>query len=71
MNSIMLCIRFPLLFRLSILQGIWVGMIGGTAVQTLILAYITLRCDWNAEVWFSSATSIYQIVSQNDFRTLG
>ncbi|PUZ71086.1 hypothetical protein GQ55_2G286700 [Panicum hallii var. hallii] len=29
--------------------GIWVGMIGGTAVQTLILAYITLRCDWNAE----------------------
>ncbi|KAL6656169.1 hypothetical protein ACP70R_006995 [Stipagrostis hirtigluma subsp. patula] len=29
--------------------GIWVGMIGGTAVQTLILACITLRCDWNEE----------------------
>ncbi|KAG0544074.1 hypothetical protein BDA96_02G243600 [Sorghum bicolor] len=30
-------------------QGIWVGMIVGTMVQTLILAYITLRCDWNEE----------------------
>ncbi|XP_066397453.1 protein DETOXIFICATION 27-like isoform X1 [Miscanthus floridulus] len=30
-------------------QGIWVGMIVGTMVQTLILAYIILRCDWNEE----------------------
>ncbi|KAF8694721.1 hypothetical protein HU200_037807 [Digitaria exilis] len=30
-------------------QGIWVGMIIGTMVQTLILAYIILRCDWNGE----------------------
>ncbi|KAL6656166.1 hypothetical protein ACP70R_006992 [Stipagrostis hirtigluma subsp. patula] len=29
--------------------GIWVGMIGGTMMQTLILAWITLRCDWNEE----------------------
>ncbi|KAL6893653.1 hypothetical protein ACP4OV_007751 [Aristida adscensionis] len=29
--------------------GIWVGMICGTMVQTLILAWITLRCDWNEE----------------------
>ncbi|KAL6656170.1 hypothetical protein ACP70R_006996 [Stipagrostis hirtigluma subsp. patula] len=29
--------------------GIWVGMIGGTMVQTLVLACITLRCDWNEE----------------------
>ena len=34
-----------------ILQGIWAGMIfGGTAVQTLILCFITLRCDWEKEV---------------------
>lgn len=33
------------------LQGIWAGMIfGGTAVQTLILCFITLRCDWEKEV---------------------
>lgn len=32
------------------LQGIWAGMIGGTAVQTLILAIITIRCDWDKEV---------------------
>ncbi|KAF7130332.1 hypothetical protein RHSIM_Rhsim10G0170000 [Rhododendron simsii] len=32
-------------------MGIWAGMIfGGTAVQTLILAIITMRCDWEKEV---------------------
>ncbi|XP_068316759.1 protein DETOXIFICATION 27-like [Pyrus communis] len=31
-------------------MGIWAGMIfGGTAVQTLILAIITIRCDWDKE----------------------
>lgn len=32
------------------MQGIWAGMIGGTAVQTLILAIMTIRCDWDEEV---------------------
>ncbi|KAK2657665.1 hypothetical protein Ddye_010717 [Dipteronia dyeriana] len=32
------------------LQGIWGGMIlGGTAVQTVKLAIITIRCDWGKE----------------------
>ncbi|KAJ4701399.1 Protein DETOXIFICATION [Melia azedarach] len=31
-------------------MGIWGGMIlGGTAVQTVILAIITARCDWENE----------------------
>uniref|UniRef100_A0A7N0UN44 Protein DETOXIFICATION n=1 Tax=Kalanchoe fedtschenkoi TaxID=63787 RepID=A0A7N0UN44_KALFE len=31
-------------------EGIWGGMIlGGTAVQTAILAIITIRCNWDAE----------------------
>ncbi|URE17093.1 protein TRANSPARENT TESTA [Musa troglodytarum] len=30
-------------------QGIWAGMIGGTGIQTLILAYLTIRCDWDKE----------------------
>ncbi|KAH9664455.1 protein DETOXIFICATION 27 [Citrus sinensis] len=31
-------------------MGIWAGMIfGGTAIQTLILAIITIRCDWDKE----------------------
>lgn len=31
-------------------MGIWAGMIfGGTAVQTLILAIIVWRCDWDKE----------------------
>ncbi|XP_021852204.1 protein DETOXIFICATION 27-like isoform X1 [Spinacia oleracea] len=31
-------------------MGVWAGMIfGGTAVQTLILAIITMQCDWDKE----------------------
>ncbi|KAJ4964527.1 hypothetical protein NE237_016376 [Protea cynaroides] len=30
-------------------EGIWIGMISGTAVQTLVLAIITIRCDWENE----------------------
>ncbi|XP_010916697.1 protein DETOXIFICATION 27 [Elaeis guineensis] len=36
------------LFHFGVL-GIWGGMIGGTAVQTLILAFMTIRCDWDKE----------------------
>ncbi|PIA51986.1 hypothetical protein AQUCO_01000097v1 [Aquilegia coerulea] len=35
-------------FHLGVM-GIWSGMIGGTAVQTLILVIITIRCDWDKE----------------------
>jgi hypothetical protein len=38
------------IFHVKLLQGIWAGMIGGTAVQMLILAAITIRCDWEKEV---------------------
>ncbi|XP_075675092.1 protein DETOXIFICATION 27-like isoform X1 [Castanea sativa] len=31
------------------IMGIWTGMISGTVVQTLILAIITLRCEWEKE----------------------
>ncbi|KAL1209032.1 Protein DETOXIFICATION 28 [Cardamine amara subsp. amara] len=31
-------------------KGIWAGMIfGGTAIQTLILIFLTIRCDWEKE----------------------
>ncbi|KAB1214515.1 Protein TRANSPARENT TESTA 12 [Morella rubra] len=36
-------------FHLGV-KGIWAGMIfGGTAIQTLVLAIITIRCDWEME----------------------
>ncbi|KAF3786483.1 DETOXIFICATION 27 protein [Nymphaea thermarum] len=35
-------------FKLGVL-GLWSGMIGGTAVQTLILGIIVIRCDWEKE----------------------
>jgi hypothetical protein len=44
------------------LQGIWSGLIGGTAVQTLILAYLTISCDWDEEV--NSFISFKFILSQ-------
>ncbi|XP_054816032.1 protein DETOXIFICATION 40-like [Prosopis cineraria] len=31
-------------------RGIWVGMLGGTIIQTIILLWITLKTDWNKEV---------------------
>jgi hypothetical protein len=44
----------PDLLIMPKLQGIWSGLIGGTAVQTLVLAYLTMRCDWDEEVHNSS-----------------
>ncbi|TVU22653.1 hypothetical protein EJB05_32368, partial [Eragrostis curvula] len=40
-------------FNLGVM-GIWGGMIGGTAIQTLILAIITVRCDWEMEAMIAS-----------------
>ncbi|CAN0914527.1 Protein DETOXIFICATION 40 [Linum grandiflorum] len=31
-------------------KGIWAGMIGGTALQTVILLWVTFRTDWEKEV---------------------
>lgn len=32
------------------LQGIWIGMLTGTVVQTLVLFWIVYRTNWNKEV---------------------
>ncbi|KAL8191786.1 hypothetical protein R6Q57_028517 [Mikania cordata] len=40
-----------LAFKLNLgAMGIWLGMIGGTTLQTLILLWVTFRTDWNKEV---------------------
>ncbi|XP_038894071.1 protein DETOXIFICATION 40-like isoform X2 [Benincasa hispida] len=36
-------------FKLGV-KGIWLGMIGGTCMQTIILIWVTFRTDWNKEV---------------------
>ncbi|KAF9609082.1 hypothetical protein IFM89_012647 [Coptis chinensis] len=41
-------ILFGMVFHFGVM-GIWSGMIGGTAVQTLILAIMTIRCNWENE----------------------
>ncbi|KAK2974817.1 hypothetical protein RJ640_005601 [Escallonia rubra] len=36
-------------FNLGV-KGIWSGMLGGTAMQTIILLWVTIRTDWSKEV---------------------
>ncbi|ESQ31327.1 hypothetical protein EUTSA_v100040870mg, partial [Eutrema salsugineum] len=55
------CIGVPLgflmgwVFKFGVM-GIWAGMIfGGTAVQTMILGFITMRCDWEKEAQKATA----------------
>ncbi|XP_010444534.1 PREDICTED: protein DETOXIFICATION 27-like [Camelina sativa] len=55
------CVGVPLGFLMGWgfkfgVMGIWAGMIfGGTFVQTMILGYITMRCDWEKEALKASA----------------
>jgi Na+-driven multidrug efflux pump len=39
-----------LLLNTTFLQGIWIGMIIGTCLQTLILVFIVYKTNWNKEV---------------------
>jgi hypothetical protein len=32
------------------MQGLWIGMIIGVLMQSLVLGYITFRTDWNEQV---------------------
>ncbi|KAK3042933.1 hypothetical protein RJ639_001009, partial [Escallonia herrerae] len=41
-------LAMELLFHQGVM-GIWGGMIGGTALQTLVLAILTLQCNWEKE----------------------
>ncbi|KAI4379807.1 hypothetical protein MLD38_006054 [Melastoma candidum] len=36
-------------------RGIWIGMISGVAVQTLVLGFLIWRLDWDEEVMKASA----------------
>lgn len=31
-------------------QGIWIGMLLGTLVQTIVLLFITVKTDWDKQV---------------------
>lgn len=37
------------------LQGIWIGMLLGTLVQTVVLTLITLKSDWDKQVRLAQA----------------
>ncbi|KAL9684288.1 hypothetical protein QQ045_021723 [Rhodiola kirilowii] len=36
-------------------KGMWLGMISGTVVQTIILAVVVFRCDWEKEMTVENA----------------
>lgn len=42
------------------MQGIWLGMIGGTTVQAFILLFVIFRTHWNEEVNTMSIFSLLQ-----------
>ncbi|KAL2907207.1 Protein DETOXIFICATION 27 [Bienertia sinuspersici] len=49
------------------LGGVWAGMIfGGTAVQTLILSIITIRCNWDKEAQRASLHALKWAESISD-----
>ncbi|CAD5188254.1 unnamed protein product [Musa acuminata subsp. malaccensis] len=56
------------IFELGIL-GIWAGMIGGTGIQTLILAILTIRCDWDKEAMIARDRVKKWSVAADDIRT--
>ncbi|PIN07411.1 putative membrane protein, predicted efflux pump [Handroanthus impetiginosus] len=43
-------------------KGLWVGMMGGTVLQTIILIWVTVRTDWDKEV----ENARYRIDKWND-----
>ncbi|KAM0018306.1 putative multi antimicrobial extrusion protein [Helianthus debilis subsp. tardiflorus] len=45
------------------IKGLWAGMLGGTVVQTLILAIITIRCDWNKQAKEAYSRVVNQAIS--------
>ncbi|MCL7047502.1 hypothetical protein MKW94_000083 [Papaver nudicaule] len=53
-------------FHLGI-SGIWSGMIAGTAVQTLILVALTIRCDWDMQIRIAkiAASNVKKLASPN------
>ncbi|OVA13765.1 Multi antimicrobial extrusion protein [Macleaya cordata] len=48
-------------------KGIWMGMIGGTMVQTLVLIYFTYKTDWEKQVSMAQAhVNRWAIPSQHE-----
>lgn len=43
-------------------QGIWTGMLSGTLVQTLLLAIMTVRCDWEKQVEVKIGTLVQTLL---------
>lgn len=41
--------NFPIVSSLYV-QGLWVGLLSGVVVQTLLLSYLTWRIDWEEQV---------------------
>lgn len=61
------------------MQGLWIGMILGVVMQSLVLGYITFKTDWNDQViqmyilqkpWSASIILIYMNIIRmtNAFR---
>ncbi|KAL8215549.1 hypothetical protein R6Q57_022386 [Mikania cordata] len=45
------------------IKGLWAGMLGGTVVQTLSLAIITIRCEWDKQAKEAYSRVVKQAIS--------
>uniref|UniRef100_A0A6N2NHF0 Protein DETOXIFICATION n=1 Tax=Salix viminalis TaxID=40686 RepID=A0A6N2NHF0_SALVM len=43
--------------------GLWVGLLSGVVVQTLLLSYLTWRIDWEEQVNKASERLVYVLLS--------
>lgn len=67
------CLALQNLTTMDVWQGVWVGIIMGTAVQTGILVWMTCITDWDKQVStiqeYSSMDFIYHFIfNSNDFQ---
>ncbi|RZC93432.1 hypothetical protein C5167_026043 [Papaver somniferum] len=63
-----LAVTLGWVFHLGV-RGMWCGMIGGTAIQTLTLIIIIIRCDWDMQAQkASSRMNILSNPSANQFK---
>ena len=52
---------------ISSIKGIWIGMLSGILVQTLLLAIMTVICDWKNNAHAIAMPSFYSFKKKKNF----
>jgi len=54
------------------LQGIWIGMLFGTFIQTIVLTVITYKTNWEEQVciWLKASADISKVLAEKENKEL-